>query len=662
MSTYFGYVEREADNYINWADVSKNIITTVDDINKVREEKKQVLDDDYREALKNLTLQPKGKDEEANKYITEYADNASNFLMMQNRLLKQGKIKVKDYINARQNLGDGTDNLFKIMKDYQANYGAFMDAYKEGKISAASLWKLKQVEKFADFSKSGAYIAPDGSVMQAMKTKKIVNGKEIYTLDTKPGEVASMSVLLDTVNSMINRYDANAKTTELAKAAGTYIQSMYVNGQIASIEDITALKYGQDPLETTETLRNAIADLNTNEKNEFVISEDAVKKTKKTALGNETEVAQMYKSAKAKAADQLTDIDKKVINFVETKLSDIIEKSKGPKVDFYKSETKMILAAMPQPEDIMSVLVDNKQFASNGLEYDFRPIDDVTKVDQLTKENPNIIYMANENGRDVPVLSKAQKEEAVEYMREIVRAKYTLKEVDRGTTSKVDVAQTTTPKPSNWDNMSEGDKEKWESNRKDQETAMHFMNLYNGTEQEIEIAKEFFENNPNVGKGNVKRTLSGVEITYKVAGGGTATETIPFFTTSGKKALGTTGFFDAGFNILNEVLGKNSQIKNYNVAKSYIANNKKNTLMPNMETFFVGDSGNRLGYFTPEDFGFEAANTFGMNLPIDMFIEKLKQINQQGGGTSGGSSAGKGSGAAAAGGGSSLNASTRIKK
>lgn len=649
MSTYFGYVEREADNYINWADVSKDIATTFDDINKVREGKKQVLDDDYRAALKELTLQPKGKDEEANKYITEYADNASNFLMMQNRLLKQGKLKVKDYVNARQNLGDGTDNLFKIMKDYQANYGAIMDAYKEGKLSAASLWKLKQVEKFADFSKSGAYIAADGSVMQAMKTKKIVNGKEIYTLDTKPGEVASMSVLLDTVNNMINRYDANAKTTEIAKSVGTYIQSMYINGQIASIEDITALEYGQDPLETTETLRNAIADLNTNEKNEFVISEDKVAKTKKTALGNETEVAQMYKSAKAKAADQLTDADKKVINFVETKLSDLIEKSKGPKFKFEESETKMILAAMPQDEDIMSVLVDNKQFAKNGLEYDFLPIDDVTKVDELTKKNPNIIYMANVKGQSVPVLSKAQKEEAVEYMRGIARAKYTLKEVDRGTTN-VKEAGIEVKKPSNWDNMSDGDKEKWESNKKDQDTAMHFMNLYNGTEQEIEIAKEFFENNPNVGKGNVKRTLSGVDITYKVAGGGTATETIPFFTTSGKKALGTTGFFDAGFNILNEVLGKNSQIKNYNVAKSYIANNKKNTLMPNMETFFVSDSGNRLGYFTPEDFGFETANTFGMNLPIEMFIQKLNEYNKQGGGSAaGGKSAAKEGGASAAG-------------
>lgn len=632
MSTYFGYVEREADNYINWADVSKDIATTFDDINKVREEKKQVLDDDYRAALKELTLQPKGKDEEANKYITEYADNASNFLMMQNRLLKQGKLKVKDYINARQNLGDGTDNLFKIMKDYQANYGAIMDAYKEGKLSAASLWKLKQVERFADFSKSGAYIAADGSVMQAMKTKKIVNGKEIYTLDTKPGEVASMSVLLDTVNNMINRYDANAKTTEIAKSVGTYIQSMYINGQIASIEDITALEYGQDPLETTETLRNAIADLNTNEKNEFIISEDAATKTKKTALGNETEVAQMYKAAKAKDAAQLTEPEKKVINFVETKLSDLIKKSKGPKFKFEESETKMILAAMPQDEDIMSVLVDNKQTASNGLEYDFLPIDDVTKVDQLTKENPNIIYMANVKGQSVPVLSKAQKEEAVEYMRGIARAKYTLKEVDKGSTSRVDAGQGTLPKSQT---PSVEQQRLWSSNRGIMDEGTFMANLYNGNKTDINTALNHFGGDTRIN--SIERNEDGVYITYKDP---TIKDAfIPFFNPDGT-AFGTDNFLDAAKRALLY-----PESFDLNIAKQGV---KNKTLMPNLEEFNMVSSGE----FKPTP---EREKTFWeKRLPeySAMFsgdraskIAEKKIINQQGGGSSQGSSQAKGGGA-----------------
>lgn len=494
MSTYFGYVEREADNYINWADVSKNITSTVNDIQRVRDEKKQALDDDYRAELKNLTLQPKGQDEEANKYMTEYGDNASQFLMMQNRLLKQGHVKLKDYVNAKQNLSDGTDNLFQIMKDYQANYEKFMTRYKDQVSSSAELWSLKQVEKFADFSKSAAYIAADGSVMAAMKTMKNVDGKEIYTIDTKPGEVASLSVLKDAVNTMIDRYDVNDKTTELAKAMGVHVESLYINGQIASIEDITTLKYGQDPLETTETLRNAIADLNTSERNELVLSKDEkTKAVTKTAVGNETEVAQTYKAAKAKTADQLTETDKKVINFVETKLSGLIEKSKGPKVDFYRSETDIIRGALGTPERYMSVLTDNKQIASNGKPYEYQPIDDVSKIEQLTKKNPNIVYMAVEKGKYKPVLSEAQKGEAEEYMRGIMRAKYTLKEVDKGSSVKTDMAQAAPQKTP----LTEDQIKRNEKYKSTQNAATYLAYLHSGTKEEIETAMQHYKHKSN---------------------------------------------------------------------------------------------------------------------------------------------------------------------
>ena len=494
MPTYFGYVEREADNYINWADVSKDITSTVNDIQRVRDEKKQALDDDYRAELKNLTLQPKGQDEEANKYMTEYGDNASNFLMMQNRLLKQGHVKLKDYVNAKQNLSDGTDNLFQIMKDYQANYAVHMERYKKNDSSSAEPWILKQVEKFADFSKSAAYIAADGSVMAAMKTLKNVDGKEIYTLDTNPGEVASMSVLKDAVNTMIDRYDVNAVTSEKAKEMGVYVKSLYVNGQIGSLEDITALKYGQDPLESVETLRNAIAELNTSERNELVLSRDEkTKAVTKTAIGNETEVAQTYKAAKAKPADQLNENDKKVINFVETKLSGLIEKSKGPKVDFYNSETDIIRGELSSPEKYMSVLTDNKQIASNGKPYEYQPIDDVSKVEQLTKENPHIVYMAVEKGKYKPVLSSAQKTEAEEYMRGIMRAKYTLKEVDKGSSVRTDMAAAAPQKTQLTDEqVKRGDKIK-----STQTAATYLAHLHSGTKEQLDTAMQHYKNKSN---------------------------------------------------------------------------------------------------------------------------------------------------------------------
>lgn len=568
MPTYFGYVEREADNYINWADVSKDITGTINDIQRVRDEKKQALDDDYRAELKNLTLQPKGQDEEANKYMTEYGDNASNFLMMQNRLLKQGHVKLKDYVNAKQNLSDGTDNLFQIMKDYQANYSKYMDRYKNNESSSAELWSLKQVEKFADFSKSAAYIAADGSVMAAMKTMKNVDGKEIYTLDTNPGEVASMSVLKDAVNTMIDRYDVNDKTTELAKAMGVHVESLYVNGQIASVEDITTLKYGQDPLETTETLRNAIADLNTSERNELVLSKDEkTKAVTKTAVGNETEVAQTYKAAKAKPADQLNENDKKVINFVETKLSGLIEKSKGPKVDFYKSETDIIRGAIGTPERYMSVLTDNKQIASNGKPYEYQPIDDVSKVDQLTKENPHIVYMAVEKGKYKPVLSSAQKTEAEEYMRGVMRAKYTLKEVDKGNSVRTDMAQYSAPKSA----ASPEQQKLWATNQGLMQEGNFMGNLYSGTSQtDINTAVAHYKNDPRIL--NIDRSVDGVYVEYSDPA--KPPKFIEFFNPDGT-AVGAENF---AIKIGKALLLPNDF--NYEIA---LQNLKNRNLMPNLE-------------------------------------------------------------------------------
>jgi hypothetical protein len=579
MPTYFGYVEREADNYINWADVSKDITSTVNDIQRVRDEKKQALDDDYRAELKNLTLQPKGQDEEANKYMTEYGDNASNFLMMQNRLLKQGHVKLKDYVNAKQNLSDGTDNLFQIMKDYQANYSKYMDRYKNNESSSAELWSLKQVEKFADFSKSAAYIAADGSVMAAMKTMKNVDGKEIYTLDTNPGEVASMSVLKDAVNTMIDRYDVNAVTTEKAKEMGVYVKSLYVNGQIGSLEDITALKYGQDPLESVETLRNAIAELNTSERNELVLSRDEkTKAVTKTAIGNETEVAQTYKAAKAKPADQLNENDKKVINFVETKLSGLIEKSKGPKVDFYNSETDIIRGELSSPEKYMSVLTDNKQIASNGKPYEYQPIDDVSKVDQLTKENPHIVYMAVEKGKYKPVLSNAQKTEAEEYMRGIMRAKYTLKEVDKGSSVRTDMAQYSAPKSA----PSPEQQKLWSTNRGIQEEGAFMANLYNGNKTEINAALNHFGLDTRIN--SIERNEDGIYITYKDPEIKDAF--IPFFNPDGT-AFGTDNFLDAAKRALLY-----PESFDLIMAKQGVTNK---SLMPNLEEFNTVSG----GQFTP---------------------------------------------------------------
>jgi len=85
-------------------------------------------------------------------------------MLMQDRLLKSGQMKLKDYTVARQNILDGTDQAFNLTKEYQANFAEKMERYKTDKSQDLEQWLMAQAEGYSDFNKSQLYINPtDGT-------------------------------------------------------------------------------------------------------------------------------------------------------------------------------------------------------------------------------------------------------------------------------------------------------------------------------------------------------------------------------------------------------------------------------------------------------------------------------------------------------------------
>ena len=81
--SYFGYVEREADSYVNWADVGRTITNTVDEIDRVRTEKKAAIDAAYKEELERINNKPIGQKDDVNKWTIDMAYNAAENLKIQ---------------------------------------------------------------------------------------------------------------------------------------------------------------------------------------------------------------------------------------------------------------------------------------------------------------------------------------------------------------------------------------------------------------------------------------------------------------------------------------------------------------------------------------------------------------------------------------------------
>lgn len=250
MATYYNYVERDADSQINWAEVGKSMSDMLQNENRVREQKKAAIDAASRDFGKTLANPPQGEHKGLNQWALEYADNASQFMLMQDRLLKSGQMKLKDYTVARQNIVDGTDQAFNLSKIYQDDYKEKMDRYKNLESQDLELFANAQVEGFADFTKSQLYINPtDGTVNVALKEPKIVDGKEVYVMNAHPDKFATVSALKSQMQARYNRFDSNAWTDIFTKGLGedlksiqSQVASLSKTGEITSTADITSRK------------------------------------------------------------------------------------------------------------------------------------------------------------------------------------------------------------------------------------------------------------------------------------------------------------------------------------------------------------------------------------------------------------------------------------
>ena len=109
MASYYKFAERQADSFVNWAEIGKGITDMIQTESQIREDKKAAIDQATRENLKRVAEAPVGAHEGLNTWTLNYADSAREAILLQDRLLKSGGLKLKDYTVMRQNLNDGTD-------------------------------------------------------------------------------------------------------------------------------------------------------------------------------------------------------------------------------------------------------------------------------------------------------------------------------------------------------------------------------------------------------------------------------------------------------------------------------------------------------------------------------------------------------------------------
>jgi len=247
--TYYGYAERNASDEINWSQIGKNVTDMLSKESQVREEKKAAIDKSSREFGETLANSPQGEHQGMNTWALTYADNAQQARLMQDRLLKSGQLKPKDYFVMRQNINDGTKEAFNLIKDYQSEYKDKMERYQKGDSQALEQWLLAEAESFGNFNNSELYINPTNfTVNVAKKEKQIVDGKEVYVMSKNPNEFTTVNAMRNRIKGKFDKVDV-AKTLQggvsvLGKDVDSILKlgTLTQGGSITEIIDITKRK------------------------------------------------------------------------------------------------------------------------------------------------------------------------------------------------------------------------------------------------------------------------------------------------------------------------------------------------------------------------------------------------------------------------------------
>ena len=243
MATYYKYAEREADSQINWAEIGKNMSDMLLEQTRIREEKKAEIDAASREFGETLSNPPQGENKPLNEWALQYADDYQQARLMQDKLLKSGQLKLKDYMVMRQNGIDGTKQAFDLINEYNQEYTSKMERLKNGDAQDLEAFLMQQAEGLANFNETKLYINPmDGRV----SVGKMITGPDgVKKLSTDQNDFSTVSSLRNRIKGKYDRFKSTEAVAGYVSGLGeqistiTNIKNKYQRGTITEILDIT---------------------------------------------------------------------------------------------------------------------------------------------------------------------------------------------------------------------------------------------------------------------------------------------------------------------------------------------------------------------------------------------------------------------------------------
>ena len=228
---YYGFKAQEDATVINWASVAKGLGDTLTTEAKRREDKKQSIDDASEELGDFIANAPLGGHKGALDATADLADQAQKIRTMQDRMLRDGELKQRDYNAMRGNTTKDVKALYASAAEFQKMYAE--DIKRSGPNGPAALqetWMNSNLEGFLNPSTTQYRFNPETGELNLFKLDKDGN------LDQSSGR--PISAIQNDVRTRVDALDVDTAVSNMRKKLSGQFQKVIMEGDTKTISGV----------------------------------------------------------------------------------------------------------------------------------------------------------------------------------------------------------------------------------------------------------------------------------------------------------------------------------------------------------------------------------------------------------------------------------------
>lgn len=229
---YVGYVKREADSFIDWASIGKNLSDTLINVRDSREQQKAQIQQQTDDLVKSINEAELGQDSTFNQKVLDGAAQSQQALLAAYKEFTSGRLKQPAYARFKQVLRDDWSQYNNAIKTYNQKYDEALKKVEDGTMAGWGEVAFQKDSDFLNYQKYNIYVNPTSGRLALAEVDQEGN------IITDPSKMLSVNNITNIYSDQPEKFKIDAFTDKVVDKAKEFTK---VRGNI-SIKDTTASK------------------------------------------------------------------------------------------------------------------------------------------------------------------------------------------------------------------------------------------------------------------------------------------------------------------------------------------------------------------------------------------------------------------------------------